>query len=117
MKKRTLFIFSTLLVVFLAGCNLIKDMTTNDSETPVEEVDEEDNPTFVGTIAEINGDMALVNIEEGDILSSGNQVNIPLSMENVDDFKVGDKVRIGYDGTVMESHPLQINLTSIEKIE
>lgn len=64
-----------------------------------------------------NLNMALVEIEEGAILSSGDQVHIPLSIDDVDNFEVGDQVRIGYDGSVMESYPLQINMTFIEKVD
>jgi hypothetical protein len=32
-------------------------------------------------------------------------------------FQVGDKVKVGYDGTTMESSPLQIKTLTLEKVE
>lgn len=81
------------------------------------DVDKENNKeveaTFTGTISEINQQNALVDIETGDILNSGNKVYVDLSMSD-DQFKVGDKVEVGYDGVIRESHPLGINVVYVE---
>lgn len=119
MKKRNFLLVSTLVIFLLVGCNSVEEYKEDEDKGTTEDVlgEPQADPTFTGTIAEINGDMALVEIEEGAILSSGDQVHIPFSIDDVDNFEVGDQVRIGYDGSVMESYPLQINMTFIEKVD
>lgn len=73
--------------------------------------------TFIGTIEEINGDNALVSIEEGEILNSGNKVDVNLSVASDTTFEIGDKVRVGYDGHIREIFPLGINTTFVELID
>ena len=68
---------------------------------------------FSGKIDSIDGDEAIVTPDEGeDICSSGDAVRI-----NIADYSkplnVGDNVTIYYDGVIMESYPLQINLLGI----
>ncbi len=68
---------------------------------------------FKGKIDSIDGDGAIVTPDKGeDIRSSGDAVRI-----NIADYSkplnVGDAVRIYYDGVIMESCPLQINLLGI----
>ncbi len=68
---------------------------------------------FKGKIDSIDGDGAIVTPDEGeDIRSSGDAVRI-----NIADYSkplnVGDAVTIYYDGVIMESYPLQINLLGI----
>lgn len=103
MKTIKLLLLSLLAMILLAGCNLSKE---NQSDA-----------TFTGTIEEVTADNAIVAVEEGEILTSGDTVMV--SLENVEDetFEVGDNVRVGYDGPIMESDPLQINTIFIEKIE
>ncbi len=73
--------------------------------------------TFIGTIEEITGNIGLVDIEEGEILSSGSSVSVDLSVNPTTTFDIGDKVTVGYDGKTMESFPLQINTISVEIVE
>lgn len=73
--------------------------------------------TFVGTIEEIYGDSALVSVEEGDILRSGRSVYVDLSVNSKEAFKVGDTIKVGYDGMVQESLPLGINTLSVQFVE
>ena len=101
MKKRHFFLFLSAFFVFFMGC------------TPIDETE----ASFIGTIDEINDGLALVTIEEGDILASGNLVSVPLPSEEDETFDVGDTIRVGYEGGVRESHPLQINTTFVEKTE
>jgi len=68
---------------------------------------------FKGKIYSIDGDEAIATPDEGeDIRSSGDAVRI-----NIADYSkplnVGDAVTIYYDGVIMESYPLQINLLGI----
>ncbi|WP_324822396.1 hypothetical protein [Sinanaerobacter sp. ZZT-01] len=68
---------------------------------------------FKGKIDSIDGDGAIVTPDEGEeIRSSGDAVRI-----NIADYSktlnVGDAVTIYYDGIIMESYPLQINILGI----
>lgn len=72
--------------------------------------------TFTGTIEEINGEQALVSIDEGDILLSGSEVMVDLSVADEKVFHAGDQIRVGYDGLVRESLPLGINTMFVEKV-
>ena len=68
---------------------------------------------FKGIIESIDGNEAIVTPDEGeDILSSGDAVRV-----NIADYskplKAGDAVTIYYDGIIMESYPLQINVLGI----
>jgi hypothetical protein len=73
--------------------------------------------TFIGTIEEINGNSALVDVEEGDILNSGRSVYVDLSVNSEATFEVGDKIKVGYDGMVRESSPLGIDTLSVQLVE
>lgn len=103
MIKKITILFIALL---LAACQSGDDNTNNN----------EVEATFTGTISEINQQNALVDIETGEILNSGNKVYVDLSMSE-ENFKVGDKVEVGYDGLIRESHPLGINVIYIELIQ
>jgi hypothetical protein len=97
LKKKLNLFFTILLISLLFACNA--------------------KATFTGTIEEINGQSALVSIEEGEILKSGSSVYVNLSVNSQGMFQVGDKVKVGYDGTTMESSPLQIKTLTLEKVE
>lgn len=67
MKKRWLILTAVVLLGFLTACG------TNDdkSEDTPPSITEPATATFEGTIEEINGQSALISIEDGQILSSG----------------------------------------------
>lgn len=68
---------------------------------------------FKGVIDSIDGNEAIVTPDEGeDIRSSGDAVVVYIA-DYSKSLKVGDSVTIYYDGTVMESYPLQINVLGI----
>lgn len=68
---------------------------------------------FTGKIDSIDGDGAIVTPDEGeDIRSSGDAVRINIANYSKP-LNVGDAVTIYYDGVIMESYPLQINLLGI----
>lgn len=72
--------------------------------------------TFEGIVVTAESDAPTIIVEpcEGeDIRRSGTLISIGVPDEQ--NFQVGDKVRVTHEGPVMESHPLQINLLSIEK--
>lgn len=112
MKKRWLILTAVVLLGFLTACG------TNDdkSEDTPPSITEPATATFEGTIEEINGQSALISIEDGQILSSGDKVTVDLAVASEDSFEIGDQVRVGYDGSVRETYPLQIDTLALEKI-
>jgi hypothetical protein len=98
LKKKFSLFFTIVLISLLSACNHAK-------------------ATLSGTIEEINGQSALVSIEEGEILKSGANVYVNLSVNSQEMFQVGDKVKVGYDGSTMESSPLQIKTLTLKKVE
>src|SRR5690625_3540261 len=65
---------------------------------------------FTGTIKEIYDGTALVDGTRGKVL-------VTLSVNNDETFDVGDKVRVGYNGTIMESNPAQIKTLSVDLVD
>lgn len=65
--------------------------------------------TFEGVITELYRQSALVSVEEGwPIRDSGDQVFVQLNEEQTKTAAIGDRVKVNYDGMVMESYPLQL---------
>lgn len=64
---------------------------------------------FEGTIVELYGQSVLVSVDEGwPIRSSGDQVIVQLHEAQEETADIGDRIRVHYDGMVMESCPLQL---------
>lgn len=78
--------------------------------------DQMQKAAFTGTIESIHNDSAIIAIEEGEILSSGDKVSVNLAVNEEETFQVGDRVVVEYDGAVMESYPLQVHTISIKLI-
>lgn len=106
------YLVGLLIIPLLFAC---QNSTDKEVTTPPEE-DVIVDAAFTGTVEELNQSMAIILIEEGDILNSGNRVSVDVSSAD-EPIEVGDQVRVGYEGGVMESYPLQINMTFVEKIE
>src|SRR5690625_3372876 len=105
-------IFKALAIIVLQiirGCSNSIDRSGEESNEP-----KTTNSSFTGTIKEINGNKALVYAKSGG--GEGN-VFVDLSVNSDEVFRVGDKVKVGYDGTVRESSPAQINTLSVELIK
>jgi hypothetical protein len=104
MKKRILLILC--IIALVMGFTACTGVGNND---PAEHL-------FTGTIIEKNDQTVIVEPDNGEeIRSSGDKVSVVLP-DNSLNLQVGDSVVVGYDGDVMESYPLQINLISIEKL-
>ena len=77
--------------------------------------------TFTGTIEEIYefGDKTsmLVNIDKTTGEREEGSVTFGIPDDTNETFRVGDKVKVGYDGTVMEIAPPAIHAITLEKIE
>ena len=74
--------------------------------------------TFTGTIEIVSeyGGMR-VNIEESTDKNLGGLVDVAIPDDTTEKFNVGDKVKVGFDGTVLEISPVQIQAITLEKIE
>lgn len=74
--------------------------------------------TFVGTIEEIHssGTATVSELEANDNKRLG-LVVIDLPANAEEPFQVGDKVKVGYDGTTLEIAPVRIYTITIEKVE
>lgn len=89
-----------------------------DSKGNVIKSNDKEIKNFTGTIKEINEQSANISVDEGeDIINSGDLVTVTLSINEDVEFKVGDRVRVRYDGDVRETYPLGINTIFIEIIE
>lgn len=107
--KRTFNAFAIIVLLIISGCSI--SLNQNDEEpTEIETT----SSYFTGTIKEINDNRALVYAELGG--GKGN-VFVNLSVNSDETFQVGDEIKVGYDGTIMESIPAQINTLSVELVD
>ena len=113
MKKRGFVFLTAIITIGLVACNADNHTSHEDSSISTDPT----TVTFDGTIEEINGISALVAIDAGEILSSGDKVTVDLSSASDETFETGDKVRVEYDGTIRESYPLQVDTLSIQKLD
>ncbi len=111
MKKVILVLCAAVMVIGMVACAPERGT----GEDVIDEPAMDETVSFTGEIIEVNGTSAIVVPNEGEpIRSSGDKVSIKIE-EGA--FKVGDIVLIEHSLEVMESHPLQINMISIEKVE
>ncbi|MCC5889002.1 MAG: DUF3221 domain-containing protein [Alkalibacterium sp.] len=89
----------SLLLFFISGCA------------------EDNGESFTGEVISVEGSNQLIvrPDEEEEIRQSGDEVSISAPMEQ--SFEEGDRVIVTHEGPVMESHPLQVHLLSIELTE
>ena len=74
--------------------------------------------TVTGTIETVNENGAMsVNIEEATGTKLGGTVRLGIPEGTDETFNVGDKVKIGFDGSFFESEPAYIQAITLEKIE
>ncbi len=106
--------------------NKIQGFTTDDTSlekvtalvinqnSPHDIIGENSLAIFKGVITELQGDSAVVtpNSDQNHILSSGDKVSV--NTADYGDFAVGDEIVVYYSGEIMESYPLQINVSDIE---
>src|SRR5699024_2553737 len=103
--QRTIKALAIIVLLTIAGCS--NSINGNDEETTATKTA---SFYFTGTIKEIYEDTALVDGTRGKVL-------VALSVNNDETFHVGDKVRVGYNGTIMESNPAQIKTLSVELVD
>lgn len=102
MKNFTKLLQISFLCFLLGACNLD---------------DEKVKATFVGTVESLSTSTALINVEESDEYNLSGSVSITFPKNNKETFSVGDKIKVGYNGEVLEISPKQITVITIEKIE
>ena len=128
-KKSVLLIVIALLILALVACtngsqesqgsagNTKQNQQFKNNQDTVDSTDgNEDQATFTGTIEEINGNMALLSIDKGEILKSGDKASVDLSVAPDETFQVNDKVKVGY-GFVGESGPLTIETKFVKLLD
>ncbi len=103
MKKKI-----SLIIIFLICCGLLITYTSNRKV----------KATFIGEIEEmINNREAFVYVTK----TEGNPVYgiiyVNLAKNPDETFQVGDKVKVGYNGTVQDTAPLAITTLSVELVE
>ncbi|MBU5465900.1 hypothetical protein KQI49_03535 [Virgibacillus sp. MSJ-26] len=108
MSRNLIILFAIILTGILSACGSSGGEKLDDSEI---------KDTFTGTIETIENEVATVDIKEGKILRSGKKVTVDLSVADDTTFKIGDEIKVGYEGAVRESGPLGINTTFVELIE
>ncbi|HLR59657.1 MAG TPA: hypothetical protein VK094_04205 [Pseudogracilibacillus sp.] len=108
MSRNHIILFAIILTGLLSACSSPGGEKLDDSEI---------KDTFTGTIETIENEVAIVDIKEGKILRSGKKVTVDLSVADDTTIKVGDEIKVGYEGAVRESGPLGINTTFVELIE
>lgn len=103
-KKIFWFIAIDIFVVGIILFYLFKPMTMNDIY---------DKPNFTGIVTEIYDKAILVSVDEDeDEIKSSDKMSVSLDVQLKDSmtsFKVGDKVKIFYDGIILETYPAQIH--------
>jgi len=74
--------------------------------------------TFIGVIEEmINDRKAVVYVTESENNAVRGIVYVNLAKNPNETFKVGDKVKVGYDGTVQPTAPMAVTTLTVEKVE
>ena len=100
MKKLMALILSLTFVLGLVGCN------KNSMNYIIE-----NKPSVTGVVEEVHDDYVIMYSETAEGYPNGSHWHIPLDVENQDsytDVVVGDEIVVYYDGSAMESDPLQI---------
>ena len=89
------------LILFLGY--IFRPMTMNDIYT---------EPNFKGTVTEVMDNSILVAVnEDEDEFKTSDKIVVSLDVklkDSMTEFKVGDKVSVYYNGTILESYPAQV---------
>lgn len=100
MKKLIALILSLTFVLALTGCNKRSMNYIIENE-----------PSVTGIVEEVHDTYVIMYSETADGYPNGSRWNVPLEVENKDsytDLVVGDEIVVYYDGSAMETDPLQI---------
>ena len=105
MRKKYNLLLMLFIVCLLVACNTEDVNKADDGELPI--------AYFTGTIEEILTPSKAIVISDDD----GGHSFVNLSVNKDATFQVGDRVKVGFDGEIMESHPARIKTKSVELIE
>lgn len=72
--------------------------------------------SFIGVVQEVNENTILVIPNVGEEIRTSSD-KIVVSKVKESDFKVGDKVKVVYNGFIMEMYPAKVDASRLEKIE
>ncbi|MBK3493751.1 hypothetical protein JFL43_02525 [Viridibacillus sp. YIM B01967] len=73
--------------------------------------------TFTGVIEEINEQGAVVYVTEDEDNAVSGIIAVYLAKNPDETFQVGDKVKVGYDGTIRDTAPIGITTLTVELVE
>ncbi|MGE7114670.1 hypothetical protein [Lysinibacillus sp. NPDC047702] len=96
-----------LIVILLLCCGLIFIYSSNSKI----------KATFIGVIQEINGHRAVVYVNKTEDSPISGIIYVNLAMNPNEIFLVGDKVKVGYDGTMRDSAPIEVTTLTVELVE
>ena len=100
MKKWITILLALTFVVVMVGCN------KNSMDYIIS-----NKPSVTGIVKEVQDQSVLMYAETAEGYPNGSYWEVPLDVENPDsytDLTVGDEIVVYYDGSVMETDPLQI---------
>ncbi len=108
---------NNLLAMLLVGAmsTTVFGVSQFDAEPDIDTGSEDSIMIFTGVIDEMYDTSAIVvpNDDQTHILSSGDKVSVDLTVSD-DVFEVGDEVVVYFYGGIMESYPLQVNVSDVE---
>jgi|SRR5690625_234668 len=115
-KGIMIFLMVFLVATYISACgNSTKQESIDDYNLYLSPPDEPFY--FTGTIEEmIDEDRAIVLASIVENNPEG-LVFVNLSVNKNEKFQVGNKVKVGFDGTIMESSPAKINTLSVELVD
>lgn len=113
MDRKYILLFAIIIIGLLSACSPNGDKTDNGNTGEINGI-EKTVSNFIGTIKDINGHRAIVNAKIGE---GEGDVFVDLSVNKDETFQVGDKIKVEYDGTILESSPAKINTLSVELVE
>lgn len=90
--------------------NNSSDISSLDRSSLDSNSDDEVKATFTGTIVKINNQYqsVQVDVEEGGSSLKGEIITVDISVNDEATFEVGNKVEVGFDGSIQETSPLGI---------
>ena len=99
MKRILIFILAMLCALTLVSCNEKRVDESNDLNS--------DEYYFTAKVTEVNGSSILVDVT--DVGHSGLTLGSLVTFSTKTNLEVGDKIKVVFDGTIMESYPCQLS--------
>jgi len=96
-----------LIVILLLFCGLIFIYNSNSKI----------KATFIGVIEEINGRRAVVYVNKTENSPISGIIYVNLAKNPDETFRVGDKIKVGYDGTIRDSAPIEVATITVKLVE